>query len=211
MKHFYIYIYLFIYLPFSFVITYFTFFIYLIFSLLIKSLNPQDYPWKTLYKALMVYQTILLFGSELAVDQAVQGSRAVLGLGAYNSALVHRPSFARGGGGTDFGAPVRMQAAQLLGIIDTDGAIRQARCEARQGQESLVPIGVDTLLDLDLAPPPPDLTFGQGVQKSIGAGFALSAVPGMYEGRPERFFDNSHDARRPGATGDHQFTREVSD
>lgn len=174
------------------------------------SLNAQDYPWKTLYKALMVYHTIVLFGSEIAIDLAIQNSRFVLHLSSYNSALVVKPTFARTASGTDFGAPVRMQAAQLLQVIETDSSIRHARAAARQGQDSLVPMGTDTLLDLDLAPPPPNLTFGQGVDKSIGAGFDLSAVPGMYENRPDRYFDNVNDKRKGGTTGDHQFTREVS-
>lgn len=155
----------------------------------------------------MALHTIVLYGSEIAVDRAVNSSRLVLRLRDYNSALVSKTPFSKGG--TDYGAPVRMQASQLLNIIETDGGIRQARSAARQGQESLVPMGTDTLLDLDLAPPPPNLMFGQGVQKSIGAGYDLSAVPGMYENRPERYFDNINDKRRPGMTGDHQFTREV--
>lgn len=158
----------------------------------------------------MVYHTIVLFGSEIAVDMAVNNSRLILNLSNYNSAMISRTSFIRSSGGTDYGAPVRMQAAQVLSIIETDGGIRRARAEARGGQESLVPMGSNNLLDFDMAPPPPNLTFGQGVEKSIGAGFDLSAVPGMYEDRPDRYFDNNNDVRKAKATGDHQFTREVS-
>lgn len=180
------------------------------FSLLVKSLNAQDYPWKTLYKALMVVHTIVLFGSEIAVDSVVRNSVLVLNLSSYNSAMVSKTSFVRSAGGTDFGAPVRMQASMVLSVIETDASIRKARSDARAGQDSLVPIGTDTLLDFDMAPPPPNLSFGQGVEKSIGAGFDLLAVPGMYENRPERYFDNDNDVRKPKTTGDHQFTREVS-
>lgn len=180
-------------------------------SLLIKSLNAQEFPWKTLYKALMVYHTIVLFGSEIAVDKTVTYSKLILNLRNYNSAMVSTTSFIRCAGGTDYGAPVRMQASQLLEIIDTDASIRRARAEARagSGQDSLVPVGTDNLLDFDMAPPPPNLAFGQSVEKSIGAGYDLSAVPGMYENRPDRYFDDMNDIRKPKGTGDHQFTREV--
>ena len=44
-----------------------------------------------------------------------------------------------------------------------------------------------------------NLTFGQGLdnQSGLGAKFSLEHVPGMYEGRPERYFDSSNDPRRP--------------
>ena len=101
-----------------------------LFSLLLKALNAQEFPWKTLYKALMVYNTIVLFGSEIAVDSAVSNSRLVLNLSNYNSAMVSSTSFIRSAGGTDYGAPVRMQAAQLLSILETDASIRKARADA---------------------------------------------------------------------------------
>jgi hypothetical protein len=155
----------------------------------------------------MVLHTIVLYGSEIAIDQATRNSIFVLRLKDYNSALV-KTSFMKPTGGSDFGAPVRMQAHQLLAIIETDDGIRRARATARQGQESLVPLG--DLIDLEpAAAAAPQLSFGQGVEKSIGAGYDLSAVPGMYDGRPERYFDNSNDIRKGHTTGDHQFTREV--
>jgi hypothetical protein len=175
--------------------------------MLLEALDPQKYPWRTIYKALLVLHTIVLYGSEIAIDKVVQNSRLVLNLRNYNSALVAKTSFIRPSGGTDYGAPVRMQAQQLLSIIETDGGIRKARADARAGSQSLVPMG-ETLLDLGPAEPP-KLTFGMGVEKSIGAGYDLAAGPGMYEGRPERYFDDVRDIRRPHATGDHQFTREV--
>lgn len=56
------------------------------------------------------------------------------------------------------------------------------------------------------------VTFGQGLETSVGAGFGLQAVPGMYEGRPERYFDNSNDPRKRASehTTDSQYTRDVS-
>ena len=37
--------------------------------------------------------------------------------------------------------------------------------------------------------------FGSTAGVSLAAGFDISQVPGMYEGRPERFFDNVNDIR----------------
>jgi hypothetical protein len=183
-------------------------------------MDPHEFPWRTLHKAVLVYHTILLFGSDIAVDKSIRNSRSVYLLQSYNSATQAKGMFLHSSGGTDHGGPVRAAVASLLRILESDATIRRARAEARQGQDSLVPIGTapppaaidddGDLLGLGVTKPPADLTFGQGVGKSIGAGFDLSAVPGMYEGRPERYFDNTRDPRRGTVvTGDHQFTREV--
>ena len=56
----------------------------------------------------------------------------------------------------------------------------------------------------------PAMSYGQGITSSVGAGFALNAVPGMYEGRPERFFDDPNDPRARGRDiGDAQVTRDA--
>lgn len=178
----------------------------LFFSLLEKALIPENNPWQTLYKAVLVLHTIVIYGSEQSVDKSIGLCDAVYKLQTYNSALVKKSIFSFSGG-TDYGAPVRHAAKAIHTILFSDDEIRRARSVAHEDSDSLVPLG-----DLPVenhAPPPPQLVFGQGVETSIGAGFDLSAVPGMYEGRPDRYFDNSNDSRIPRAGTDHQFTREV--
>lgn len=61
------------------------------------------------------------------------------------------------------------------------------------------------------------VTFGQGsvddAGKSsfMGAGFGMEAIPGMYDGRPDRYFDNKQDVRNGNASNviDSQLTRDV--
>ena len=178
------------------------------FSLLEKALIPENNPWQTLYKSILVLHTILLYGSEQSVDKSINLCDIVYKLQSYNSALVKKSLFSfTGSGGIDYGAPVRQAAKEIYKILLSDDEIRKARSQAHQDSDSLVPLG-----DLPIenhAPPPLQLNFGQKVETSIGAGFDLSSVPGMYEGRPDRYFDDSNDFRKPHSTNDHQFTREV--
>lgn len=90
-----------------------------------------------------------------------------------------------------------------------DEDIRAARSAAHAGEDSLVPLGEEHPSTENLAPPPTSLVFGQTVTSSVGAGYDLRAVPGMYDGRPERYFDSDRDPRKAHHVGDHQFTREV--
>ena len=121
-----------------------------IFDVLEKALTPEDYPWKILHNALLVLHTIVLFGSEIAVDKAVNIARFVFALQNYNSALVKRNSIfgsAMGGvsghssGGTDKGEPVRIAAKNLFYILNNDNNIRTARKDARGESNTLVPLG----------------------------------------------------------------------
>jgi len=204
-----------------------------IFVLIEKGLTPNENPWKTIYKTLLLLHTIVLYGSELAIDKAIGLCRFVNPLLNYNSALVKRGYFS--GGGTDYGAPVRQEAKVLDAILLTDESIRQARRDARNGQDSLVPMGENRsnsntrsiaggsnndLLDLDtgssqlvgeLNPSAgQSMNYGQGLTTSVGAGYSLQAVPGLYEGRPERYFDNVNDRRiRNEAVKDAQITRDA--
>ena len=57
-----------------------------------------------------------------------------------------KKGFFYGGGGMDYGAPVRMEAKIINAILIDDNNIRKARQDARSGQDSLVPMGTDTLL-----------------------------------------------------------------
>jgi hypothetical protein len=92
-------------------------------------------------------------------------------------------------------------------ILVSDDEIRRARAQAQAESDSLVPLG-DLPVE-HLAPPPAQLNFGQVIETSIGAGYDLSAVPGMYDGRPDRYFDDQNDVRQPHHARDHQITREA--
>jgi hypothetical protein len=109
----------------------------------------------------------------------------------------------------------------LDAILSTDETIRKARSEARAGQNTLVPMG--ELLGGDEATDNHNkafnpaagvnMNYGQGINTSVGAGFGLHMVPGMYEGRPERYFDNDSARKNllvPTGTKDAQHTRDVS-
>jgi hypothetical protein len=191
-----------------------------IFVMIEKTLPPSDNPWKTIYKGLLLLHTIVLFGPELAIDKAIELSRFILPLTTYNSALARKAYFSSGG--TDYGAPVRAEAKMLEDVLRTDETIRKARADARAGQNSLVPMGelLDGVDDLtqshnkDFNPSAGvSMTYGQGINTSVGAGFGLHAVPGLYEGRPERYFDSDSDRKHllvpKGATKDSQLTRDV--
>lgn len=174
-----------------------------IFSLIEKSLNPKESSWKSINKGLLLLKTILLYGSASAVDIAIQNFRTVEKLKTYNSALVGFFT-----GGMDYGAPVRQLAKELCDILINDEEIRSARKNAQAGNDSLVPVGFTPVVQ-DNKPVTQNATFGQGVTSSVGAGFGLEAVPGMYDGRPERYFDRDDDKRHTVRTGDHQITREA--
>jgi len=179
-----------------------------IFAMLEKAIVPTDNPWYTIHRALLVLRTIVLYGSEKAIDSSIQITRYVYMLQDYNSALVKKSRFSLTSGGTDYGAPVRAEAKILVSILSTDESIRNARIKAREGQASLVPIG--DLLDTGDVNETPEMHFGQGIDSFVGAKFSLEAVPGIYEGRPDRYFDNLSDPRNGNIqTGDHQFTRDA--
>lgn len=178
-----------------------------------QSLNPEKYPWQTLHKAILLLRTITTYGSEIAIDACIQLYRTVDKLQAYNSALVKQGGFFAVGG-TDYGAPVRQAAKALCDILVSDDHIRQARQEAREAApDSLVPMGEDfaaTAAASQGRSNAATMGFGQGFETAyLGAGFDLSQVPGMYESRPDRYFDDRNDTRARTTVGDHQFTREV--
>ncbi|KAJ1431823.1 hypothetical protein B484DRAFT_395286 [Ochromonadaceae sp. CCMP2298] len=193
-----------------------------IFALIELGLSPQDNPWKTIYKTLLLLNTLVLYGSDAAVGKVVGLVRFVNPLINYNSALVKRGFFS--GGGTDHGAPVRTQAMQLDVVLRTDDSIRRARNDARNGvrpgMESVTGGGAPTggfggsgstgggLLDFNCTEEidpsggaTAQMSFGQGIGTSVGAGFGLTQVPGVYEGRPDRYFDSASDPRMRQAMG----------
>lgn len=178
-----------------------------LFAMVEKAIEPQNNPWKTIYKALLLIHTFTLYGSELAVDKCVNLCKYVHPLQTYNSALVKKGWFSSTGG-TDYGAPVRATASLVTKILMNDPDIRKARQEARQGQNTLVPMGQS--YEQHNPQKNAQMGFGQAVNTSVGAGFSLEAVPGMYDGRPDRYFDNANDPRSRAITGNHQHTRDVS-
>jgi hypothetical protein len=116
---------------------------------------------------------------------------------------------------------VRAAAKTLDEILINDENIRKARSDARAGQDSLVPMGellggddVTASHNRDFNPAHGSaMNYGQGITTSVGAGFGLHAVPGIYEGRPERYFDSDSDRKHllvPTGTKDSQLTRDVS-
>jgi hypothetical protein len=185
-----------------------------IFSMIIKSLNKEA-QWKTILKGMLLLRTIVLYGSELSIDKAIDLTREIGRFTEYNSALVKKGFFG-GSGGVDYGGPVREAAKALLAVLATDDTIRNARSAARAGSTSLVPLGEDkTAASSSFEQTNPSIgkhmAYGQGLTSSVGAGFSLGDVPGLYEGRPERYFDNSNDPRRyTGNVQDAQLTRDVS-
>jgi len=148
----------------------------------------------------------VLYGSEKAVDMAIGEYRLVEKLQNYNTVQYSTENFLFGvAAGTDYGAPVRQAAKDLSSILVKDEFIRQARSQARSGSDCLVPLGT-------VAEKPKvtqQISFGEVPMNRVGAGFGIEAIPGMYEGRPERYFDKDDDSRKTKSTGDHQFTREV--
>lgn len=186
-----------------------------IFVLIEKGLTPSENPWKTILKTLLLLHTITIYGSELAVDQAIAIARFVFPLQQYNTAFIKRGFFGVSGG-TDYGQPVRQAAKNLYLILSNDENIRKARQNARQGQDTLVPIGeyneeYNPTKNSNSYGNSGKLLFGQGIDTSVGAGHGLESVPGMYEGRPERYFDRDDDPRRRVTeVKNHQLTRDVS-
>jgi len=173
-------------------------------TMLEKAINPTENPWKVIYKALLIIHTMVLYGSELAVDKCVDLCKYVYPLQDYNSALVKRGFF--NAGGTDYGAPVRATAKTVVSILMKDENIRQARHDARAGQSTLVPMGEE----FEQTKPSQGISmgYGQAISSSVGAGFGLENVPGMYEGRPDRYFDNTNDRRNAATVGNSQITRD---
>lgn len=174
-----------------------------IFAMIEKGIEKEN-PWKTIYKSLLLLHTIILYGAESAIDKCVDTCKYIHPLQQYNSALVKKGFFSSGG--TDYGAPVRAEATIITNILMKDDNIRRARMDARQGQDSLVPMGYTEKINPQQGQ---QFNYGQAVSTSVGAGFALENVPGMYEGRPERYFDNANDPRARTTQGNSQITRDV--
>ena len=183
-----------------------------IFNILEKTISPSDNPHQVIYKSLLIIHSILLYGSEIAIDKCISLVPFMTSLPDYNSALVKKNSFgiSFSTGGTDYGANVRNAAKALLPILMNDNNIRKARLEARERNDNtLVPLGSDTVPVATNNNMQSNITFGQGMGTSIGQKFGMELVPGMYEGRPERYFDNHNDPRKHViSTGDHQTTRD---
>lgn len=157
-----------------------------IFIYIEKGLSVSECTWRTIYKSLLLLHTIILYGSEIAIDKSILLSRYLPSLIIYNSALIKKGYLVSGG--TDMGAPVRNAAKQLDNILKNDNTIRQARYNARINSDSLVPLGNNNTEEALYNPAKNIinsnniLTYGQGINSSIGAGYSLHDVPGnIYE------------------------------
>jgi hypothetical protein len=167
-----------------------------IFIYIEKGLSITECTWKTIYKSLLLLHTIILYGSEIAIDKSILLTRYLPSLIIYNSALIKKGYLVSGG--IDMGAPVRNAAKELDNILKNDNTIRQARYNARINSDSLVPLGNSNSSNNNsneeaLYNPAKNiingnsnnnsnmLTYGQGINSSIGAGYSLHDVPGMHE------------------------------
>ena len=157
-----------------------------IFIYIEKGLSITECTWRTIHKSLLLLHTIILYGSEIAIDKSILLSRYLPSLIIYNSALIKKGYLVSGG--TDMGAPVRNAAKQLDNILKNDNTIRQARYNARINSDSLVPLGNNNTEEALYNPAKNTinsnniLTYGQGINSSIGAGYSLHDVPGnIYE------------------------------
>lgn len=159
-----------------------------IFIYIEKGISITECTWRTIYKSLLLLHTIILYGSEIAIDKSILLTRYLPSLIIYNSALVKKGYLVSGG--TDMGAPVRNAAKQLDNILKNDNTIRQARYNARINSDSLVPLGNNNDNNNNeeaLYNPAKNinnnnnsnmLTYGQGINSSVGAGYSLNDVPG---------------------------------
>jgi hypothetical protein len=185
-----------------------------IFDMIDKVLNNNDYEWDVQLRTLLLLHTLVLYGPPMAVDSAIKLCHDVVKLQTYNSALIKKGVFGLAVGGIDYGGPVRLAAISLTPILSSDDSIRQARTKATEGQDSLVPIGdllqIKSTLTNGIGEfettlsNTSNLGFGQGFEQRLGTTYGLNAthmVPGLYEGRPERYFDSDNDSRQNTTTG----------
>jgi len=181
-----------------------------ILEVLIGTLVPEKFTWRPIFKALTILHKIVLFGSELAVGELFQYTRLIESFKTYNSAI--SSPFHGLLGGKDEGEPVREISAKIFSILIDDGVIREERRKAREaGGGGLVPIGdrsqvlvnetdEESVLDIftntfSSSNSQPQMQFGSGSENIVGATHTLENVPGMYEDRPERYFDSHNDDR----------------
>jgi hypothetical protein len=168
-------------------------------ALLDRALDPKDSTWLTLAKTLKLMHHFVIYGAERCVDSAWDMQRRVEELCIYNSAL-HSRTGELMKGGTDYGAPVRRAAMELNDLLKDTNRIRRER-ESHREPDSLLPIGKAD--DYIPAQKPPELnpsassfdSFGVVRTDALGAKFDLNTVPGMYDGRPSRYFDDTNDER----------------
>lgn len=163
-----------------------------------KALEPKDNTWRTLHKAVKLLHHFVVYGAERCVDHAWDRQRKVEALRRYNSAM-HSRTGVLNGGGTDFGGPVRKAAEELDDLLKDSEGIRAARAQERD-PGALLPLGDSDDYVAPVQAKPLDLgkddAFGVVPQGSVGAKFDLEQVPGLYEGRPDRYFDNTRDSRK---------------
>jgi len=193
-----------------------------IYRILTGSLMMQQNTWQTLLKGLIIVNHLVRFGAERCVDHSWDIIRLIESLENYNSALIKT---AFGSGGRDNGLPVRQRAGPLIKLLNSPDDIRKARLENQDNQGAICPglgtddytakgggiiaFGADTMAvnEQRISVEKDNSAFGSEAGKTLAAKFDLSHVPGMYEGRPDRFFDDVSDVRNHRAAEDSHITR----
>jgi len=80
-----------------------------IFALLENALITSENEWQTIYKAVLLVHTCIMFGSEIAVDKCIGLGPALYRLRDYNSAIHQKAGVLFNfSGGQDHGGPVRI-------------------------------------------------------------------------------------------------------
>ena len=108
---------------------------------------------------------------------------------------------------------MRLKAGPLSKFLADADAIRTARNATQDQNNSIAPpVGQD-----DYAVPVKEAApgenskdsraYGSAAGTALGAGFSMEQVPGMYEGRPDRFFDDPNDPRNSKKVEDSHITR----
>ncbi len=87
-----------------------------IFALIERALISQDNEWQTIYKAVLLVHTCILFGSEIAVDRVIGCGSQIYRLTNYNSAIHQKQGVLYNySSGQDFGGAVRARVSVLNG------------------------------------------------------------------------------------------------
>ncbi|CAM9767982.1 unnamed protein product [Chrysoparadoxa australica] len=171
---------------------------FVVMALIHKALDPKDNTWPTLLKAVKLTQHFVIYGAERCVDHAWDMMRELKALCIYNSSL-HSRTGSLMGSGTDYGVHVREAARSFTDLLNDKNRIRKARADARE-EGSLLPQGTSDdyskPVRTQAAGPLDNDAFGVVQESALGAKFDLNQVPGMYEGRPDRYFDKEDDPRR---------------
>ena len=108
---------------------------------------------------------------------------------------------------------MRLKAGPLSKFLADAEAIRGARNAIQDEHNSIAPpVGEeDYKIPVKEAAPGENSkdsrAYGSAAGTALGAGFSMEQVPGMYQGRPDRFFDDPNDPRNANKVEDSHITR----